>query len=109
MKRAMGGAGGFAAQSPTVLVARALRKAAVPTSSRQPETCRCVTHDSSCSMRLLLNCGAETSSVNQQAAGFARRGAVAPHRIRAACGPYARGDCVGVHDRHKGRCRDEGH
>ena len=38
MKRAMGGAGGFAAQSPTVLVARALRQAAVSTSSRQPES-----------------------------------------------------------------------
>ena len=38
MKRAMGGAGGFAAQSPTVLVARALRQAAVPTSRRQPES-----------------------------------------------------------------------
>ena len=37
MKRAMGGAGGFAAQSPTVLVARALRQAAVPKSSRQPD------------------------------------------------------------------------
>ncbi len=36
MKRAMGGAGGCAAQSPTVLVARALRQAAVSISRKRP-------------------------------------------------------------------------
>ena len=37
MKRAMGGAGGFAAQSPNVLVARALHQAAASISSKRPD------------------------------------------------------------------------
>lgn len=129
MKRAMGGAGGFAAQSPTVLVARALRQAAVSMSSKQPESvvqplgcqsssawlltrrhCLCMNECQCClTSALLCMCGRGVELSDPQAASAARRSVVAPHRVREACGPHARSSCVGFNNGWRRQCRCKGH